>query len=576
MAGGRSLLPEALDTATENRNGRAASEFLHSLTRIFQACACISALALARDCSGARHGRGRPIKMLIRRYGLAPRARLEERNGRWVLFSDYPLRAFTLNDSARQLVGVLDGDTPLHRLVLGVTPEAIDFLENKVRAGLLTARHEVEPPQEWPAVEVIIPVYGDSAGLRLCLEGLAAQSYPREKLTVTVVDDASPDCPLEGFIGIDFNGLTTSWRHLAENLGAGGARNAGAGIFHETPELPPEPPLESRAPLLAFVDADCVPHPEWLTSLVSALEGSDLAAAGGGVKGLNPDTWLGGYEAACASLFMGERGGPVASTSGGVPYLPACNLLLRRSAFEAAGGFRRGMRVGEDVDLSWRLAAQGLRIFYLPEAAVRHRYRDRLLSFMGRKRDYARSEAQLRRLHPQRFRSRPGWIGVGTAALLGAGVALMAPGLIALGFAVPFVCLAPRIAAGRGVLGVFSPGRVLMAWLRGVLGTILHEARRLTRVTLVLWALPLALWPAILPVALLVFALGAAGEWVVRRPHIGWPRFVAGFAAESLAYSVGKLEGEARAALGPLLRAVFRAGRRSEHPPFPGRAKTAG
>ncbi len=40
-------------------------------------------------------------------------------------------------------------------------------------------------------------------------------------------------------------------------------------------------------------------------------------------------------------------------------YVPTCNLLVRRSTYEAAGGLREDLRVGEDVDLCWRLRATG-------------------------------------------------------------------------------------------------------------------------------------------------------------------------------------------------------------------------
>ena len=53
-------------------------------------------------------------------------------------------------------------------------------------------------------------------------------------------------------------------------------------------------------------------------------------------------------------------------------------MLLRRSAFEAVGGFEpRIFMYGEDVDLSWRLRAAGHRLRYVPRLAVVHRTYDR-------------------------------------------------------------------------------------------------------------------------------------------------------------------------------------------------------
>jgi GT2 family glycosyltransferase len=53
-------------------------------------------------------------------------------------------------------------------------------------------------------------------------------------------------------------------------------------------------------------------------------------------------------------------------------------VLVRRSAFEAVGGFdARIFMYGEDVDLSWRLRAAGWRLLYQPKLAViHHTYRE--------------------------------------------------------------------------------------------------------------------------------------------------------------------------------------------------------
>jgi GT2 family glycosyltransferase len=56
------------------------------------------------------------------------------------------------------------------------------------------------------------------------------------------------------------------------------------------------------------------------------------------------------------------------------PWVSGAAALFRRSAFEAAGGFEpRIFMYGEDVDLSWRLRAAGMRLLYQPRFAVVHR-----------------------------------------------------------------------------------------------------------------------------------------------------------------------------------------------------------
>jgi N-acetylglucosaminyl-diphospho-decaprenol L-rhamnosyltransferase len=56
-----------------------------------------------------------------------------------------------------------------------------------------------------------------------------------------------------------------------------------------------------------------------------------------------------------------------------VPWAVGAFLLLRRDAFDAAGGFDPGQWMyAEDVDLGWRLGRAGWRTRYEPSARVRH------------------------------------------------------------------------------------------------------------------------------------------------------------------------------------------------------------
>ena len=53
-------------------------------------------------------------------------------------------------------------------------------------------RMDAGPSRGSPTVSVIIPHYHDLAGLRLCLEALARQTYPRP-FEIVVADNASPE-----------------------------------------------------------------------------------------------------------------------------------------------------------------------------------------------------------------------------------------------------------------------------------------------------------------------------------------------------------------------------------------------
>ena len=68
---------------------------------------------------------------------------------------------------------------------------------------------------------------------------------------------------------------------------------------------------------------------------------------------------------------MGAVAAEVTPTAA-VSYLPTCNLLVRRKALLAQGGFDIRLRVGEDVDFIWRTLRSGGRAHYVPTGCVVH------------------------------------------------------------------------------------------------------------------------------------------------------------------------------------------------------------
>ena len=529
--------------------------------------------------------------MLLRGYALSPHTRLET-GPPPRLVCDFPLQAVMLDDTALAVLNALQ--QPRYRgamtgeVLEGLTPEWETYLEHLAARGFLRAEYRLVPCVDPPPVEVIVPVYDNPAGLARCLVALAGQEYPPARIRISVVDDASPQSqqellaplvesrpsenpPLQGLAG------RLRWLRSPRNLGPASARNfafrtpwrtthaAGASAR----DVPPagassrdEPWAGASAPdaLLAFIDSDCVPEPGWLAGLAAVLETpvletAGLAAVGGRVIPLERTRLLGRFEGECSSLVLGDSPGPAGGPEHRMSYLPSCNLALRREAFALVGGFREGWRFGEDVDLSWRLADAGLALFYHPMPVVAHAFRVRWGPFLNRRRAYARSEAPLRALHPHRFRRGPPggpWpVALPAAAAAGTGspwwllAALAVVTVQALG---PLARPSPGMKAASAVvpawsLSPWSLSARIRAGGRALAALPVHHGRELTRRTAIAWPPLLALLPALWPLAAAGFALGAAGEWLARRPRLRPWEFLAGYAAESLAYSLGRTEG---------------------------------
>jgi hypothetical protein len=115
---------------------------------------------------------------------------------------------------------------------------------------------------------------------------------------------------------------------------------------------------------LAFLDADALPGPTWLTRLQACLDRGGVAVAGAVDNG-TPHNAIGttSYLLEFSELTPERRGPPLHGAT--------CNLLVERHAFEAAGGFCEGVWPGEDTILTvpW---ARAKRLGFAPDAPVWH------------------------------------------------------------------------------------------------------------------------------------------------------------------------------------------------------------
>lgn len=86
---------------------------------------------------------------------------------------------------------------------------------------------------------------------------------------------------------------------------------------------------------------------------------------------------------------------PKAGPASIAPYFPGMNLAIRRSSFDALGGFDEALRTGEDIDLCLRGLASEDRLFFAPEAVVRHHARPTMQALWRQWFDYGRYHARL-------------------------------------------------------------------------------------------------------------------------------------------------------------------------------------
>lgn len=199
-----------------------------------------------------------------------------------------------------------------------------------------------------PTTSVIVPVYNGAETLAACLAALQQQTQPPQE--IIVVDDGSTD----GTAAVAAEFGVSLLRQA--NAGPAAARNRGA--------------QAASGEILLFTDADCVPAPDWAARMVVPFQDPDVVGAKGEYRTQQP-----GLVARFVQQEYQERYGRMAGQDQ-IDFIDTYAAAYRRQAFLASGGFDSSFPTAsvEDQELSFRLAARGCRLVYVPGAVVYHRH----------------------------------------------------------------------------------------------------------------------------------------------------------------------------------------------------------
>ncbi len=266
-----------------------------------------------------------------------------------------------------------------------------------------------DPRRPVDDVAIVIPVHRDADVLERCLESLRPEGLP-----VIVVDDASP---ADDAARIAKAAAAHGARLIVheENQGPGGARTTG---FEAT-----------DAPFVAFLDADTEASPDWVSRLRRVFDDPLVGAVGPRVlPRVLGDSPIELYEETRSELDMGPDPSRVVY---GVPvgWLPSASVIVRRTAVTEPP-FEPGLRVGEDVDLFWRMEEAGWTVRYVTDVINHHAVRVTWKDFCGRRAMYGGSAADLEARHPRRLiPARPSASGLAVVATLATGHPRVAVGI---------------------------------------------------------------------------------------------------------------------------------------------------
>jgi len=123
---------------------------------------------------------------------------------------------------------------------------------------------------------------------------------------------------------------------------------------------------------LVFVDADCLPVAGLLDAYFDPPPREGTGVLAGAISGVG-DGPTGRHNLDQAVTLLHPR----------APYAQTANCAVRRTAYEAVGGFADRVRSGGDADLCWRLQAAGHGLEARGSARVGHRARATRWALLG-------------------------------------------------------------------------------------------------------------------------------------------------------------------------------------------------
>lgn len=207
---------------------------------------------------------------------------------------------------------------------------------------------------------IIIPAYNNERTIQDCVKSVKEQRIDGT-FEVIVVDDGSSDAT---------SALAENCGAIVlrqENAGPAKARNNGA--RHSTGEV------------LVFIDSDCLAEKNWLSEMLSAFADKSVCGVQGAYR-----TRQKSLVARFVQIEIEERYEKM-KRSENLDWIGSYSAAYRKKDFFEAGGFDESFPIasGEDPELSYKMAEQGKKLVFNPQAIVYHSHPDSLEKYVRTK-----------------------------------------------------------------------------------------------------------------------------------------------------------------------------------------------
>lgn len=218
---------------------------------------------------------------------------------------------------------------------------------------------------ETRTASIIIPTFNGADRIGNCLGALLKEKAHND-VEIIVVSDGSTDNTADVVRRYPTVRLVSQ-----THAGPAAARNRGA--------------LEACGEIILFTDDDCVPAPNWLNAMRASFR--DLAVVG--AKGVYRTS----QKCPIARFVQAEYEDRyrLMTALEHIDFVDTYSAAFRRASFLAIGGYDTSFPVAcaEDVDLSYRMSAEGWIMKFVPSAVVYHTHPGTLRGYLSKKYKFA-------------------------------------------------------------------------------------------------------------------------------------------------------------------------------------------
>lgn len=223
----------------------------------------------------------------------------------------------------------------------------ISFFEKKPAAKTSSR------PARYPMAAVLVPCWNKAATLGPTIESLLALDYPKDKLSIVIIDDGSTDNTYEEALKFAHHPQVTVFQKQNEGSKYS-ALNYGL--------------AKTESELVGCLDADSFVAPDALLEIVKHFEvDPQTMAVAPAMKVHRPHNVLELMQT--VEYTFGIFYKKMFDNIGAISVLPGPFSFYRRSLFDQIGGFRKAYHT-EDMEMAFRMQSHGLKIANVHTALV--------------------------------------------------------------------------------------------------------------------------------------------------------------------------------------------------------------